>query len=323
MGPTGSGKTSIASRLDPEEFEIVSVDSRQIYKRLEISSAAPDPSESQNIQHHLVSIIEPSEQFDAAEFVKRAHIAIMDILQRGKTPMLVGGAGFYFKALRSGGPVYPGVDREIEIKLKQMTAAARLKMILKMAPDRIVKPGQQPGGQIIHSNDDYRITRALQIIMAEKQRSSGSNQNQTDPQFDFPVATENHEYIRQKNIEAFKRPIPVPPAPKKYSFNGFWLQLDKTEYWKILESRVHRMIEKGMVEEIEAVHRKFGDCPGLQSLGCKDVLKYISGEIDKQKLVELIFISHRQYGKRQRTWFAKVDCLQPVHPNDWLSRSSM
>ena len=322
LGPTGSGKTALASRLDPSRFEVVSVDSRQVYRRLEISSAAPSQEERALVPHHLVSVLEPDDPVDAAWFVREARRAMQDILKRGKLPILVGGAGFYLHALMTGGLTNEPLLPEVQKHLARMDADEKRTLFSQLFPGRLIgssgdarkqgrteragRPIEQPdadpavetgaGAARIHPNDSYRIERALGIELS-RQKSADARLTEDG------LADER------------------PPGPD-LRYEGWWLDPPKQDWWDGLYRRVGRMLRDGMIDEVLGVYRDCGACHGLQSLGCLDVIRAYAdegsqSESELRALQERITILHRQYGKRQRTWFRNKTPFSSIQPEEF------
>lgn len=263
MGPTGSGKTAASVQVAsvyPDRFEVVNCDSRQLYRGLEITTAAPDNLERKAIVHHLVSTLGPEQETTAYAYRNAARQAIDGILERNRIPLLVVGTGFYFKVLRTN-LTELDVGEEVKARVRAIPESRRAQELRQIRPDLLAEAGGK-----IHSNDAYRIERALQMAFA-------------------PV-----------------RPEPAPALP--FSFRAFYLDIPVEQLTQRLFERAGGMID-GMIGEIRAVHAEFGDCPGLRSLGVQLVREFLAGQFSREELIEKVWISHRQYAKRQRTWFRR------------------
>ena len=176
LGPTGAGKTELLEQVDPDRVEIISCDSRQIYRELEIGSAAPEPALTARLRHHLIGILDPTEEFNAAQFRDRALQAIKDVFARGRLPFVVGGSGFYFRALHTGLFVVdaaPAAQDEARARVAAMTPAERLSLLRELDPQALVSPGESARAGRVHPNDDYRVGRALEICLAGDVTFSG------------------------------------------------------------------------------------------------------------------------------------------------------
>ena len=293
MGPTGSGKTELACRLDPERFEILSCDSRQVYRELEVGTAAPLPEERDLIRHHMVGILNPDEFMSAGIFRERAIPILRDIFKRNKTPVLVGGTGFYYRALRTG-MFQIDVPESIRREIHELTLEERRSRLADLDPDLLwpADSGMHPPGKI-HVNDEYRIGRALEVSLATG----------------IPWS-EHWRRARQKGDQ-----------DSEFRFRGWRLVVERESYWKRLEERSEKIIQAGFVEEARRVMERYGDdCQGLKTLGYNYALQVIRGEMPGSELGAALTICHRQYGKRQRTWFNREDSLVPIPPSELLKK---
>lgn len=281
MGPTGGGKTDLALRLDPAQFEVVSCDSRQIYQGLALLSAAPTIEERQRMPHHLVEAIAPTERADAARFVELADAAIADIRARGKRPVIVGGAGFYFRALTRG-LFQVQTDLSARAAVQAMGAEEQLARLRELDPAALAAPGEAAAAGRIHNNDAYRIGRALEIAMSGGPRWS--------------------ELWKEKKSQQAWR----------YRFRGYFLRWSLADLAPRLEQRARRMVDAGVAVEVKAVLDHYGLCPGLEIIGASEALANALGELDDQRLAEALFLAHRQYARAQLKWFQREAELQPV-----------
>ncbi|MCB1174650.1 MAG: tRNA (adenosine(37)-N6)-dimethylallyltransferase MiaA [Leptospiraceae bacterium] len=285
MGPTGSGKTALISRLPGEFFEAVSIDSRQVYRHMPISVASPTTQEQTRVRHHLLDCLEPDQAIDAAWFVRQARASIDDILKRGKLPILVGGSGFYLKALRSGMPDALPVDAALRLEIQSMSHEERLAELMRLRPGLVCTNSARlaAGGGVFHPNDQYRVQRHLELARARIKHSRPMQKADSDRSW-TPIRIE-----------------------------GWWIDMPRPDYWAGLEARIEAMLQAGLQTEVMSVYQRFGDCHALSALGCLDiVLQSRTGRISRAELARRLFVLHRQYGKRQRTWFRKETCLQAI-----------
>lgn len=291
-GPTGSGKTSVTEMLtDSYEgrfFEIISLDSRQVYKGMPVGTAQPSVELQKRLKHHLTGFLSPADKLNANDYRKAALAAIEACIEAGNIPVVTGGTGFYLRALESA-PFEAGVSDDIRSSVEGMSPAERLDRLTELRPDMILARGERPQKGKVHPNDTYRVSRALELALAgysysdlwkekEQEWSGGAGKSGST-------------------------------ALAKYTFSGFRLETEKDIYWKNLEKRCRSMVKDGMPEEALVVEKQFGNCAGLQTIGYPDALRCAHGRISKDELAERLFIQHRQYGKRQRTWFSRQ------HPN--------
>ena len=288
MGPTGAGKTELTEALDPARFEVISCDSRQIYREMEIGTAAPDTETLARMPHHLVGIISPAEEFSAGRFARRTRELIHDIDSRGKQACIVGGSGFYFRALKSGMFGASAVPPEVRDQVMAMSPAERLQELEETDPAALNPPQareQIPG--LIHRNDEYRIARALEVF-----RSTGRTWSE-------------HWQAARGRVDA--------PEKGEFDFRGWKLETNQGDYWDRLLQRACKMIKDGLLEETRAVLDKYGpECPGLRTLGYDRALDVVQGRMPAAELPEELMIRHRQYGKKQRTWFKREADLESI-----------
>jgi tRNA dimethylallyltransferase len=261
VGATATGKTvasiDLATRFP---IEIINADSLQVFRQLDIGTAKPSPEIQAKVPHHLIDILDPDKDFTAKEYKVLAEEKIKEIQARGKIPMLVGGSGFYLKALSSPTTDLPAGTRSIDDYTK-----AYEELVLK-DPAAAMK---------IHSNDHYRISRALFLL--------------------------DQDILPSRAFEK---------APSEgLNFEIVWLGISCER--KILrtriQKRVHHMFDEGLMNETESVARNFPKSqPRLQkTIGYGECLEVINGKLSKNKALELTIIHTQQYAKRQDTWFRK------------------
>ncbi len=234
------------------------------------------------IQIHLTRIIRPDESFSAALFAQRAKIVISEILNRNRIPVLSGGTGFYFRALRTGLFEAPP-NEEIRKQLQSISDDNKLEMLRKMDPRSILLEGHPAAGKI-HPNDKYRVDRALEITM-----STG-----------MPWS------------EHWKRAQAPGSQNSDIQYTGWFLSIQKDTYSLRLEKRARRMIESGFIREALTLRDNYGDCPGLRTLGYSLALDAGDGKITKEELISQLAHLHRKYGKRQLTWFHRESVLSEI-----------
>lgn len=265
-GPTASGKTKLSLELAKKfNAEVISCDSMCVYKGMDILTSKPGRAEMKEIRHHLIDIISPGREFSAAQYRKLALKAIDDILERGKTPLFVGGSGLYVKAVVDG--LFPTAKKDMKFRKKQEGLAEKYgkaylyRKLKKIDPDRAGK---------IHPNDLRRIIRALEIYYTEKKRPSELN-----------AGTE----------------------PLKYDFKILGLDIDRNELYKNINDRVEEMFKKGIVKEVRKLSRQRLSMTAKKALGYNEVLGYIKGRYSLDEAKELLKKNTRHFAKRQLTWF--------------------
>ena len=271
-GPTASGKTALSIELAKKvNGEIVSCDSMQIYKDMNIGTAKPTKEEMQGIKHYLLDFVLPNKRYSVAEYKKDAESAIEEIIKKGKTPIVVGGTGLYIDAL-----IY-----EIEYPQIEFDEKYRLKLEKKVEQeglDELYEQAKQIDEQAIQKispNDKKRILRILEIY-----HSTGKNKTE---------------------IEAISRQNEI-----KYNYIVFAINMDREKLYERINKRVDFMIEKGLVQEVKSLLEKYDQFPtAMQGLGYKEVKEYLQNQITKEEMINKIKQESRRYAKRQITWFKK------------------
>lgn len=277
MGPTAAGKTALALALHTRlPVEIVSVDSSQVYRGLDIGTAKPTPEEQAQAPHRLIDIRDPAEIYSAAQFCDDARREIVAITASGRIPLLVGGTMFYFRALEYGLAPLPSADSEVRARLTQQALEQgwpALHAHLKTHdPDSAARIGP---------NDAQRIQRALEIIELTGQTPSVLNRRQT---VDFPY-----------------RAIKLALNPS-----------ERSQLHAHIRRRFDRMLELGLVAEVEGLYRR-GDLnlqlPSIRTVGYRQIWLYLTGEINYSEMVDRALAATRQLAKRQLTWLRQYPGL--------------
>ncbi|MCG6167555.1 tRNA (adenosine(37)-N6)-dimethylallyltransferase MiaA [Leptospira sanjuanensis] len=282
--PTGAGKTSLITELDPTRFEILSFDSRQIYKEMPIGTAAPTAQQQAKIRHHLVEVLSPAETVDAGLYNRLAEEALRAVLDVGKIPVFTAGTGFYLKAFLFGMFPVPDIDEDVREKVLSMSMEEKRILLEKLDPDSLIK---------IFPGDDYRLGRALEVNLMGERWSSLQIDLSTSAihKFDLEVAL------------------------------GVFLDLDRKELYERINQRAKQMIEAGMAEEAWTIRERYGEtCPGLKSLGYNFALENKKGNSNLETFLADLSQSHRNYAKRQVTWFRKETYVQPMGRSEALER---
>ena len=271
-GPTASGKTALSIELAKRiNGEIVSADSMQIYKDMNIGSAKVTPEEMQGIKHYLIDCVSPGERYSVANYKQDAKKAIEEIIGKGKTPIVVGGTGLYIDAL-----IYEIEYKDIKIneeyrkELEEIKEKEGLEVLYQRALEIDPKAMEK-----ISPNDYKRITRILEIYEA-------TGKNKTEQ-------------------EAESRLNEVP-----YNYKVFAIDYDREKLYERINKRVDIMIEKGLIDEVKSLLEKYNEFPtAMQGLGYKEVKQYLDRELLKEEMIEKIKQESRRYAKRQFTWFRK------------------
>ena len=266
-GPTASGKTALSIELAKKiNGEIISSDSMQIYKDMNIGTAKPTAEEMQGIKHYLLDFVEPDKRYSVAEFKKDAEKAIEEILSKGKIPIVVGGTGLYVDSLIYG-IEYQNIelDEKYRKELEKIAEEQGLQVLYKRA-----KEIDEEAIKKISPNDKKRIIRILEIYKA-----TGKNKT-------------------EQEIESRKKEI-------KYDFKVFAINMDREKLYERINKRVDIMIEQGLIEEVKEITQKYKKFPtAMQGLGYKEVVEYLEGKISKEEMIEKVKMETRQI-----TWFKK------------------
>ena len=273
-GPTASGKTALAVELAlAHSGEVVSADSMQIYRRMDIGTAKPTREEMRGVPHHMLDVADPEEDFSVARYVELAARCVNDILARGKLPIVAGGTGLYIDSLLSGrtfarfDPDSP-LRRELEEELARRGGAALLEELARVDPDTAAR---------LHPNDGKRIVRALEVY-----RSTGT------------TLTEHNAMTRS--------------LPPRYDPLTLTLAFQRREdMWDRIDRRVDRMMADGLAEEVRALLDSGvpDRCTAMQAIGYKEMAAALRGDGDTARAAEEIKLRSRQYAKRQLTWFRR------------------
>lgn len=274
-GPTASGKTALSIELAKKiNGEIVSADSMQIYDEMQIGTAKPDEEEMQGIKHYLIGSVKPTTRYSVSEYKKDAIKAIEEILKKGKTPIIVGGTGLYVNSLIYGID-YPEVKTDLEYRkqLEQEAEEQGLEYLYEKA-----KQIDEKAMQNISINDKKRILRVLEIY-----KETGKTKTQ---------------------LELESRANGVP-----YDYKVFAINMTREILYDRINKRVDIMLEKGLIEEVRMLYKKYGEelCTSIQGIGYKEVIEYIKNLITKEEMIEKIKMETRRYAKRQLTWFRKIE----------------
>ena len=271
-GPTASGKTSLSIELAKKiNGEIISADSMQIYKDMNIGSAKVTEKEAQGIKHYLIDIISPEERYSVADFKRDAKKAIEEILKKGKTPIIVGGTGLYINSLIYE-IEYPNikVDENYRKQLQEIEKKEGLQPLYEKACK--IDPIAM---QKISPNDSKRIIRVLEIYQATGKTKT------------------------QQEAESRLQEIP-------YQYKVFVINMDREILYNRINKRVDSMLESGLIEEVKMLLKKYKQFPtAMQGLGYKEVKQFLDGKISKEEMINQIKQESRRYAKRQLTWFRK------------------
>jgi tRNA dimethylallyltransferase len=272
VGPTATGKSEVALHLASLiNAEIISCDSMQVYKDMDIGTDKLPLQKRRKVPHYLIDIVTPDVNFSVALFQREAKKAIRKIQRKGKMPLLVGGSGLYVRAVTDDlsfprGEINSPYRKELLRKLEEEGAESLHQLLSSLDPE---------GAEKVPPGNVRRVIRALEII-----KETGKKYSQF-----------------LKSWQEYKSP---------YKLWIFGLFLPREELYRKVEERVEKMVEKGLFEEVEALRKKYTlALTPRQALGYKEVLAYLDGKISREKAVELIKRRTRQYAKRQMVWFKK------------------
>ena len=270
-GPTASGKTALSIELAKKiNGEIISSDSMQIYKDMNIGTAKPTVEEMDGIPHYLLDFVSPDTRYSVAEFQKDATEKIEEILKKGKTPIIVGGTGLYVDSL-----IY-GIEYQ-DIKLDEQYRNQLENIAEQEGLDKLYEEAKKidlEAMQKISRNDKKRIIRVLEIYKA-----TGKTKTQQE--------LESRQEV-------------------KYDYKVFAINMEREKLYDRINRRVDIMIDQGLIEEVENLVKKYKEFPtAMQGLGYKEVVEYIENKVTKEEMIEKIKMETRRYAKRQMTWFRK------------------
>jgi tRNA dimethylallyltransferase len=269
-GPTGSGKTALSLAI-AKRFggEIVNCDSVAIYREFEIGTAKPSAEERSRAPHHLFDFLDPNQQMSAGEYSRVARQALEQIKSRRRLPIVVGGTGFYLRALLDG--LFEGPERSEELRtrlrtIEQTKGATYLHRILA----RLDKAASER----IHANDVPKAIRAIEVCIQARQPMTALWQEGRDPLKGFRI-------------------LKLALGPER---NALYTRIN---------DRCARMFDIGLVEETERLMQMYPDAPALSSLGYKQAVQFLRGEINRKLAIWAAQQGHRNYAKRQLTWFRR------------------
>lgn len=271
LGPTGSGKTALSLQI-AEQFhgEIVNCDSVAMYREFSIGTAKPSPDDQARAPHHLLNVLDPSEYTTAGQYARQARLILNEIKSRGRLPIVVGGTGLYLRALLEG--LFPGPERSEELRERLRAIAA------EKGSDhlhRILQRMDAAATTKIHANDIPKLIRAIEVCLSARRPLTEQWQAGRDPLQGFRI-------IR----------IGLDPA--------------RSELYARINQRVQAMFDAGLMNETEQLLEKYGaSVRPLSSIGYKQVVQLLRGELSRDAAITAVQQAHRNYAKRQMTWFRR------------------
>ena len=271
VGPTAIGKTAVALALAGRlDAEIVSADSMQVYRGMDIGTAKPSPAERAAVPHHLTDVVEVGERFDVARYVALAHAAVAGIQSRGRTPLVVGGSGLYLRALTEGLDDAPDADPALRAELEAMGRERVLDDLRRADPEAAARIGP---------HNFRRLVRALEICRLTGRKSSDLRREW--------IAASGSDDI------ASRRPL----------MHG--LERDRADLYARCDARVGVIFRAGLVDEVRSLLPRglAENSTARQALGYKEVIAHLRGEATLEETIALVKTRTRQFAKRQLTWF--------------------
>ena len=283
-GPTASGKTALAVALAKElNAEVVSCDSMQVYRRMDIGTAKPTAQEMQGLPHHMIDVAEPEEDFSVSRYCRLASPIVDEIVARGKTAIIAGGTGLYMDSLIRGNAFAPfpstGVREKLEAQADAEGMEAMLEWLRSVDPESAAR---------LHLSDRKRIIRALEVYLETGQTITDHN----------------------------RKTQAIPPK-----YNPLWLGLDfadRAELYRRIDLRVDLMLEAGLISEIRDLLASGipPKCTAMQAIGYKEFVSALNGEESMEQAAEEVKKSSRHYAKRQLTWFRRNPAMH------WITRQT-
>lgn len=271
LGPTASGKTALSLSL-AEKFsgEIVNCDSVAMYREFDIGTAKPSAAERAQAPHHLFDCVEPTDFMTAGEYARQARQVLGEIKSRQHLPIVVGGTGLYLRALLEG--LFPGPQRSEELRERLRESAA------SRGPDhlhRILRRLDRAAAEKVHANDIPKVIRAIEVCLASRQKMSELWQQGRDPLRGFRILRVG-------------------------------LDPDRAALYERINFRAQQMFETGLIEETKSLLEKYGAAARpLASLGYRQAAQLLSGKLSREQAIQAAQQAHRNYAKRQLTWFRR------------------
>jgi tRNA dimethylallyltransferase len=278
LGPTASGKSSLALTLAERlQGEIVSCDSVAVYRELDIGTAKPSPENRRRVPHHLIDVVSPAEAFTAGDYARLARQAVRDISSRGLLPIVVGGTGLYLRALLEG--LFAGPPRSEELRQRLRERAA------ERGPDylhRLLRRLDPAAAQAIHENDVAKIVRAVEVCISARRPLTELWRQGRDPLQGFNIVRLGLNPTREALYER-------------------------------INLRARQMFERGLIEETKGLAERYGGAARpLDSLGYRQAMQHLQGNLTLPEAIAAGQQAHRNYAKRQLTWFRREPDVQWV-----------
>jgi tRNA dimethylallyltransferase len=278
VGPTAVGKSKLALKISHFlNTDIISADSAQVYRRLDIGTAKPNPEEQLAVKHHLINIIDPDKFYSAADYQRDADKVIGQIWRQGKLPFMVGGTGLYIKAVTDRYAFGPkGASRELRSAYEHLARTEGLDKLYAR-----LKAVDPDAAEKIHHNDQKRIIRALEVYTLEGK----------------PISTQVSSTY---------------PHESPYRTVIFGLTMERDMLYRRIENRVDKMLEQGFLDEVHSLYKEGydDDAPGMQVLGYRQLLAYLKKYMSWEETIIEIKKQTRNLAKRQLTWFRRENIFE-------------
>ena len=271
VGPTASGKTSLALKLAAQfDGEIVSCDAVAVYRGLDVGSAKPTAAERARVRHHAIDILDADEPSTAGDYARAARAALTEIKARGRLPIVTGGTGLYLRALLEGLAPAPPRDEELRERLRERAAQHGPKYL-----HRLLKRADPAAAAAIHPNDVPKMIRSLEVTLTARRPQSEQWQ------------------VGRDRLQGF-RVLQMGLNPPRMAL------------YERINARAARMFDEGLLEETAAARERYGDaCRALGSLGYAQAVAVLRGELSRAEAIAAAQQGHRNYAKRQMTWFRR------------------
>lgn len=287
-GPTCSGKTEAAlTLLRKIKGEIISADSRQVYRGMDIGTAKVSAGIRRKFPHHLVDVVNPDQIFSAAEFAKRVGSIIHTLQKRDFLPVMVGGSGLYIKAVIDGLFSGPGADLELRESLrKQAQREGKETLYLRL------KKVDPEAAQVIHPHDLVRICRALEV---------------------YQITGKPISFFQRQSVRPLSHAVMI------------GLRLPRHQLYQNIDSRVDKMVEQGLISEVKALfHQGYReDLPAMQGVGYRQVINYLEGRYSPEEAIRLIKRDTRRLAKRQLNWFNQDERIIWLNRDEFSSAEEL
>lgn len=291
VGPTAVGKTDISIAIAQAlNGEIISADSAQVYKYMDIGTAKISSEEMQSVKHHMIDEVTPDQSFSVANFRDRADKYISEIIGKGKLPIIAGGTGLYINALLNNLDFTKSVgDEDFRERMQEIADNKGNEYLYEMLKEIDLESYQR-----LHANDVRRVIRALEV-------------------YEFTGKTITHFQEESKKI------------PPRYNCAFIGLTMNRQKIYERIEQRVDTMIEKGLIEEVKKLlNMSYSrDLVSMQALGYKEIVQYLEGEISLEESITILKRDSRHYAKRQLTWFRRDERIKWFNIDEYQDRDTL